>query len=140
MLVLFHFDLSFCVSTVVLLVIHYGVSPFRQALRYHTRFLCKLVKFISQKPWTPFGPGAFQLRISFNIFFSFCYKICTSACLFFSFISFLISLNNVAYLLCSTSWPQISEQNVFASCASGITISFLSSLHLCGYKTDAHYF
>ena len=96
-------------------------------MRCHTRLLCKLVKFFSQNSWTPSGSGAFQFGILFNIFFSFSCKICSRACLFFPFISFLISLNQVATFLCSTSWPQISIQNIFASCAPGITISSFSS-------------
>ena len=124
----FPFDLSFCIIPVLPLVIHHGVSRSRQALRCHTRFLCKLVKLFSQNPWTPPGPGTFQFGIFCNIFFSFSCEICTHACLFYPFISFLISLNQVASSLCSTSWPQISAQNVFASCASGITIASFSSL------------
>ena len=115
----FLFDFSFCISTVLPLVIHRGVFPSRQALRCYTRFLYKLVKkFFSQNPWTPSGPGAF----------SFSYEICARASLFFLFISFLISFNQVASLLCSTSWPQIAVQNIFASCALGITIFCPSSL------------
>ena len=128
MLATFSFDLSFYISAVLSLVIHSGVSPSRQALRCYTRFLWKLVKFISQYPWTPFGPGAFQFGIFLNMFFSFSREICTRAYLFFRFIFFLISRNQVAPLLCSTSWPQIFVQNVFSSCASGITISSPSSL------------
>ena len=124
----FPFDLSFCISTVLPLVIYRADSPSRQALRCHTRSLCKLIKFFSQNPWIPSGPGTFQFRIFFNIFFSFSCVICTLACLFFPLISFLFSLNQVAFLLCSTSWPQISVQNVFPSCASGITISSPSLL------------
>ena len=48
-----------------------GISPSRQALKHNTRFLCKLLKFSSQNPWAPSGPGAFQFRMFFNIFFSF---------------------------------------------------------------------
>ena len=99
----FPFDLSFCISTILPLVIHRGISPSRQALSCHARFLCKLQKFFSRNPFTPSGQGAFQFGIFFNIFFSFSCEICTRACLFFSFISFLISLNQVASLLCSTS-------------------------------------
>ena len=120
----FPFDLSFCINTALPLVIHHGVSPFRQSLRCHTRFLCKLVKFFSQNPWTPPIPGAFR----FGIFFSFSCKIFTRAYVIFPFIFFLISLNQVASLSCSISWPQIPVQNVFASCESGITISSPNSL------------
>ena len=122
------FDLSFCMRTVLPLLIHSGVSCSRQALKCHARFLSKLIKFFSQNPWRPSGPGAFQFRIFFNIFFSFSCKICTLPCLFFTFIYFLISHNQVASLLCSTSWPQIFVQNIFASCAWGITICSPSSL------------
>ena len=128
MLARFLFDLSFCISTVFPLVIHRDVSPSRQALRCHTRFSCKLVKFFSQNPWTPSGPGTFQFGIFFNIIFSFSCKICTCPCLFFPFISFLISLHHVASVLCSTSWLQISVQNIFASFQSRIIISSASSI------------
>ena len=109
----FLFDLSFCISTVLPLVIHRGVFPSRQALRCHTRFFYKLVKFFSQNPWTPSGPGAFKFGILFSIFLSFSYEICARSSLFFLFISFLISFNQVTSLLCSTSWPQIPVQNIF---------------------------
>ena len=122
----FIFQHKYCSS----LVIQRGVPPYRQALKCHTRFLCKLVKFFSQNPWIPSGPGAFQFGIFFNTFFSFSCEICTRVCWFFPFIPFLIYLNQVASLLCSTSWPQISVQNDFASCTSGITISSPSSLSL----------
>ena len=123
----FSFDLSIYISTVLPLVIHSGVSPSRQALRCHTRVLCKLVTFFSQNPWTLSGLGAFQFGIFFNIFY-------------IPFIFFLISLSQVASL-CFTSWPQISVQNVFASCALGITISSLSPhFHLFVYKNRASLF
>ena len=124
----FPFDLSFCISTVFSLVIHCGFSASRQALRCHTSFLCKPVKFFNQNPQTPSRPRAFQFGIFFNIIFSFPSKICTCASLFFLSIYFLISLNYAESLLCFISGPQISVQNVFASCASGITISSPSSL------------
>ena len=131
-------DLSFCISTVLSLVIYRGVFPSKQGLRCHTSFLCKLVKFFRQNPWTASGTGAFQLKIFFNIFFSFSCQTCTRACLFFLFISSLISLNQVASLLCSTPWPQISVQNAFASCTSGL--QYLLPLHFHGYKINPHCF
>ena len=45
MLSSFPFNLLFCISTVLPLIIHHGVSLSRQALRCQTRFLCKLVNY-----------------------------------------------------------------------------------------------
>ena len=133
-------DLSFCINTVLPLVIHHGVSPFRQSLRCHTRFLCKLVKFFSQNPWTPPIPGAFRFGIFFNIFFSFSCEICARAYVIFPFIFFLISLNQVASLSCSISWPQISVK-MFLLLVNQVLQSLLPiHFHLFAYKINPHYF
>ena len=92
---------------------------------FQASILCMLLKFFTQNSRTPSDPGSFQFAIFFNIFSFFC-EICTCACSFFPSVSVLYSLNQVASL-CSTSWPQIYVHNVFASCASGITISSPSS-------------
>ena len=119
----FPFYLSFCITTVLPLVIHRVVSPSRNALRCKVflfswvflfsrfpRFLCKLVKFFSQNLQSPSGPGSFRFGISLYLLqFLYC------AGLLFPFISFLISLKHVASLLWSTFWPQISVQNGFLS-------------------------
>ena len=124
----FLFDLSFCISTALPLVIYCGFSPSRQALWCHTEFLCKLVNFFRQNLWIPSCPRAFHFRIFFKIFFSFSCKICGFVHLFFPFISVLVSLNQVASLVCSLCklhpyYAALLYILVYASCASGIAIS-----------------
>ena len=93
LLTLFPFDLSFCIATVLPLVIHFGAFPSKQALSYYTKFLCNLLKFFSQNPSIQSGPRAFQFGILFNIFFSFSWEVCTCTCLFFLCVLIYIFLN-----------------------------------------------
>ena len=139
MLASFPFDLSFCISSVLSLVIHRGVPPSRQTLGCHTNFSCILVscKFFSQNSWTPYGPGTFQFGIFFDIFLSLSCEICTRARLL---VYFLISLNYVGSLLCSTSWTQISVQMFFFLVCEVLQHIFPLYFHLFDYEIDSNYF
>ena len=140
LLVSFPFELSFCISIVLPLVIQRGVSSSRQALRCHTMFICNLVKLFSQNPWTPYGPGAFSFGSFFNIFFSFSRKICIAfVCSSHSYLSYFLLTTLHTYYVPLLGPKYLSK--MFLLLVSQLLQSLLPlHFHLFAYKIYPRYF
>ena len=108
------------ISVVLSIFIHYGtLFCCRQSSSCLAILPVRGAKFLSQCPWTPSAPGAFQLDVLFNWTRMF-YGVIEIDALLSTFPSCSLSCDNQsASLLCSLVSPHILLQNVTLSLAPG---------------------